>query len=121
MSENDTDKAGQRESFRYPVSSGQALQLVVNEKVHEIADIGSNGVGIYIPDKKQLGDVGDTFMSTLRCGDTLIEIECRVAHLTAESAGLIRCGLEFCDLQDDVESKLFECLTRRQESYFAGF
>lgn len=106
-----------RRAFRVPVRESQMLTVRVGEEHFGAFDVVEGGVGIF-HSRRAAFSVGQPLedMCLFFKGEPL-PVYGRVVHVVRDEHGMIRCGVEFLDLDEDTRDRVYELVQLARKEY----
>lgn len=107
-----------RKAFRVPISDSYALTVRVGEENFGAFDVVENGVGIFHSRRAAFSVGQDLADITLFFRGEPMVLRGRVVHVSRDDRGMIRYGVEFAELDEDLREQLTEFVRIARKEYF---
>lgn len=115
---NAGDKKSFRKAFRVPISDSYALTVRVGEENFGAFDVVEGGVGIF-HSRRAAFSVGQELEAvTLFFRGEPMALSGRVVHVSRDDRGMIRYGVEFSNLDEDLREQLDDFVRIARKEYF---
>ncbi len=116
INEDFTDKS--RDSYRLPAQEDDAIAVTVDGENHEMLDIGSRGLGIYLTRGDALKVDDSVHNIVLELNGEKLQLAGRVVHISGDGADKFLCGIELVDMDEKTEQTLLTFVQDRRKNAF---
>lgn len=107
-----------RESFRTPKDESDKVTVQINDKDFEVVNIGSQGIGILIP-QEDMFYVNEKLRSIkLTWQGNPFSLQGKVVHISPDDSGNYLCGIQLINLDKKSEKKLKKYLQGNRSALF---
>ena len=107
-----------RKFFRFNVEGNNDFSVKINNVNYELLGLANSGIGIKLTSEDILLSVGDELPIELRAEDQMYLMEGRIVHISPKGPEHYLCGLQFINLDKDIETKWVDFLQSYREKMF---
>lgn len=107
-----------RKYFRFNVEGNSDFSVKINEVPYQLVGLANSGIGITLTSEDILLSVGDELPIELKAKDQVYTLQGKIVHISPKSPENYLCGLQFVNVDQDIQTKWEEFLQSYREKMF---
>lgn len=107
-----------RHIYRVPVEQGDNVGVTVDGQRYEVVNLGSNGIGIRLPNPVPFTVDGQVHEIGLQIAGELLRLSGKIVHVTPYGSDSYLCGIKLTDMNEESQRRLLDCVYRIRASLF---